>query len=67
MFDTHTHTHIYIYTYIYIYISDHKTVCVDFNLPKPSVYKVTFSYYPINKTNFIEFNQNYINLNYFKS
>ena len=39
------------------YISDHKTVCVDINLPKPTVNKVTFSYHPINKINFTEFNQ----------
>ena len=39
------------------YISDHKTVCVDIDLPKPTVNKVTFSYHPINIINFTEFNQ----------
>ena len=39
------------------YISDHKTVCVDIDLPKPAVNKVTFSCRPINKINFTNFNQ----------
>ena len=39
------------------YISDHKTVCVDIDLPKPNINKVTFSYRPINKINFTDFNQ----------
>ena len=39
------------------YISIHKTVCVDIDLPKPTVNKVTFSYRLINKINFTEFNQ----------
>ena len=43
------------------YISDHKTVCIDINLLKPTVNKVTFSYRPINKINFIEFNQDLSN------
>ena len=43
------------------YISDHKTVCVDFDLPKPTVNKVTFSYRPINKINFTEFKQDISN------
>ena len=38
------------------YISDHKTVCVDIDLPKPNINKVTFSYRPINKINFTDFN-----------
>ena len=39
------------------YISDHKTVCIDIGHSKPNVNKVTFSYRPINKINFTEFNQ----------
>ena len=39
------------------YISNHKTMCVDIDLPKPAVNKVTFSYRPINRINFTEFNQ----------
>ena len=39
------------------YISDHKTVCVDIDLPKPTLNKITFSYRPIKKINFPEFNQ----------
>ena len=38
------------------YISDHKTVCVDIDLPKPAVNKVTFSCCLINKINFTDFN-----------
>ena len=43
------------------YISDHKTVCVDIDLPKPNINKVTFSNRPINKINFIDFNQDISN------
>ena len=43
------------------YISDHKKVCADINLPKPRVNKVTFSYRPINKISFTEFNQDISN------
>ena len=43
------------------YISDHKTVCVDIDLPKPAVIKVTFSCRPINKINFTDFNQDISN------
>ena len=43
------------------YISDHKTVCVDIDLPKPNINKVTFSYRPINKINFTDFNQDISN------
>ena len=43
------------------YISDHKTVCVDIDLPKPNIIKVTFSYHPINKINFADFNQDISN------
>ena len=43
------------------YILDHKTVCVDIDLPKPAFNKVTFSYRPINKINFAEFNQDVSN------
>ena len=43
------------------YISDHKTVCVDIDLPKPNINKVTFSYRPINKINFTDFNQDIFN------
>ena len=43
------------------YISDHKTVYVDIVLPKPIANKVTFSYRPINKINFTQFNQNIFN------
>ena len=39
------------------YISGHKTVCSEVDLSKPNVCKVTFSYRPINKINFTEFNQ----------
>ena len=39
------------------YISDYKTVCVDIDLLKPTVNKITVSYRQINKINFIEFNQ----------
>ena len=38
------------------HISDHKTLCVDMDLPKPIVNKVTFSYRPICKINFTKFN-----------
>ena len=44
------------------YISDHKTVCVDINLPKPKVNKVAFSYRPINKIDFTDFNQDISNV-----
>ena len=43
------------------YISDHKTACVDIDLPKPAVNKVTFSCRPINKINFTDFNQDISN------
>ena len=43
------------------YISNHKTVSVDTDLPKPTVNKVTFSYCSINKINFTEFNQDISN------
>ena len=43
------------------YIWDHKTVCVDIDLPKPNINKVTFSYRPINKINFTDFNQDISN------
>ena len=43
------------------YISDHKNVCIDIDHPKPTVNKVTFSYRPINKINFTEFNQDISN------
>ena len=39
------------------FISNHRTACVEIDLPKPTVNKVTFSYRPINKINFTEFNQ----------
>ena len=42
-------------------ISYNKTVCVDTDLPKPTVNKVTFSYRSINKINFTEFNQDISN------
>ena len=43
------------------YISDHKTVCADVDLPKPTVNKVIFSCRPINKINFTDFNQDLSN------
>ena len=43
------------------YFSDHKTVCVDIDLPKPNINKVTFSYRPSNKINFTDFNQDISN------
>ena len=43
------------------YISDHKTVCVDIDLQKPTINKVTFSYRSINKINFTEFKQDMSN------
>ena len=46
---------------LHTYISDHKTVCVDIDLPKPIVNKVTFSDRLINKINFTEFNQDISN------
>ena len=36
-------------------------MCVDIDLPKPTVNKVTFFYRLINKINFTEFNQNISN------
>ena len=36
-------------------------LCVDIDLPKPTVNKVTFSYRPINTINFTEFNQDIFN------
>ena len=39
------------------FISDHKTVCVDIDLSKPNINKVTFSYRQINKINLTDFNQ----------
>ena len=42
-------------------ISDHKTVCVDIDLFKSIVNKVTFSYRQINKISFTEFNQDISN------
>ena len=39
----------------------YKTVCVDIDLPKPNINKVTFSYRPINKINFTDFNQDIFN------
>ena len=44
------------------YISDHKIVCVDIDLPKPYINKVTFSYRPINKINFTDFNKDISNV-----
>ena len=44
-----------------IFISYHKIVCVDIDLPKPTVNKVKFSYRPIKKINFTEFNQDISN------
>ena len=44
------------------YISDHKTVYVDIDLPKPTANKITFSYRPINENNFTEFNQDICNI-----
>ena len=46
---------------LHTYISDYKTLCVDFDLPKPAVNKVTFSYCPINKIKCTDFNQNVSN------
>ena len=43
------------------YALDHKNACVDIDLPKPTVNKVTVSYCPIDKINFIEFNQDISN------
>ena len=43
------------------YISYHKTVCVYIDLTKPNINKVTFSYRPINKINFTDFNQDISN------
>ena len=43
------------------YILDRKTVYFDIDLPKPTVNKITFSYRPINKINFTEFNQDISN------
>ena len=45
----------------YTYISDHKTVCVDIDLPKSNINKITFSYRQINKINFTDFNQDISN------
>ena len=42
-------------------ISDHKTVSIDIDLPKPNINKVTFFYCPINKINFTDFNQDISN------
>ena len=44
-----------------IHISRIIKLCVDIDLPKPTINKVTFSYYPINKINFTEFNQDISN------
>ena len=38
------------------FIADHKTVCVDIDLSKQIVNKVTFCYRSINEINFIKFN-----------
>ena len=43
------------------YISDHKTLGVDIDLPKPAVNQVTFSCRPINKINFTDCNQDISN------
>ena len=43
------------------YISNPKTVCVDIDIPKPNINKVTFSYRPINKINFTDFIQDIFN------
>ena len=32
------------------YISDQKTVCIDLDLSRPTVYKTTFSYRQLTKT-----------------
>ena len=40
-----------------IYISDHKTVCINLNLPKPHIKKKTFAYHRIKNINFTQFNQ----------
>ena len=39
------------------YISDHKTVCIDLDLPKPTVHKTTFSCRQLKKINISEFNK----------
>ena len=44
-----------------IHISPIIKLCVDIDLPKPAVSKVTFSYCPINKINFTDFNQDISN------
>ena len=37
------------------YISDHRTVCIDFDLPKPTVHKTTLSCRELKKINISEF------------
>ena len=39
-------------------ISDYKKICVDLNLPKPHIKKITFSDRRINNINFTQFNRN---------
>ena len=46
---------------LYAYISDQKNLCVDIDLPKPNMNKVTFSSRLINKINFTDFNQDISN------
>ena len=39
------------------YISDHKTNCIDLDLPKPTVHKTTFSVINLKKIDIFEFNK----------
>ena len=40
-----------------MYISDHKTVCIDLDLPKPTVHKTMFSYHQLEKIDISELNK----------
>ena len=40
-----------------MYISDHKTICIDLDLSKPTVHKTTFSCRQLKKIHVFEFNK----------
>ena len=42
------------------YISDHKTICIDLDLPKPTVHKTTFSSRQLKKIDISEFNKDIV-------
>ena len=42
------------------YISDHKTICIDLDLSKPTVHKTTFSCHQLKKIGISKFNKDIV-------